>query len=220
MKKVLFAVVALFSFCYADRISNEIGTNLFDVSVYEIRREHNKVCADLDSIYNRLTGWEDIAVPLESTKPDTGNTPDFDFDNIGYLFPQNDTTEILYFSVQMPHNWDEGTTIYPGVHWYADEDSCTFKIDYKWYNINDSFPSTWTTYTMATDQVNWGDDSTAVHQVTSNSTGISGTGKTIGSILAIRLYRKDNKYTGDALAQQFNIRYKVDEVGSTNQTSK
>jgi len=95
------------------------------------------------------TVWNDLFVPLTQTKLGSNLKPDFDQTNIGYLFPQNDTSEILYMMVQIPHNWKEGSDIYPHVHWQQSQDlNVTFKMDYKWFDIGEAVPAGFTTYTM------------------------------------------------------------------------
>lgn len=79
-------------------------------------------------IYNLAfiaNGYDDLRVPLTSVKIPTENAPGFSQVKsngagstgvFAYAF-DNATEESVYFAVQMPHAWDEGTTIYPHVHW-------------------------------------------------------------------------------------------------------
>jgi hypothetical protein len=56
----------------------------------------------------------------------------FDETNIGLLFPQNDTTEIVFVIAQIPHNYKLGTNIKPHIHFVQSSASTpTFKIEYK-----------------------------------------------------------------------------------------
>lgn len=163
--------------------------------------------------------WDDLFVPLTTTRLGSNSKPDFDFTNIGYLFPQNDATEILYFIIQMPHRWKEGSTVYPHVHWrQAANQQVTFKLDYKWYNIGEAPAANYTTYTMATNAVAY--SSGTIGQLTKGTDGIAGTGKTLSSIIICKLYRQDNVYTGDALTDQFDIHYQIDSFGSRQEYVK
>ena len=63
------------------------------------------------------TYWTDLRIPFTQTRQGANTKPDFDTTNVGFLFPQNDTSEILYFIAQMPHSWKFETTIYPHIHW-------------------------------------------------------------------------------------------------------
>lgn len=171
----------------------------------------------------RLTGkatvWDDVLVPLTQTKIGANGKPDFDETNIGYLFPQNDATEILYVIAQMPHKWKEGSTIYPHVHWQQAADAnVTWKIDYKWFNIGAAVPAGFTT--LALDQLTQTYTSGSIHQLSASANGIAGTGKLLSSILLVKLYRNDNTYTGDALAWDFDIHIEIDSIGSEAVYSK
>jgi hypothetical protein len=95
--------------------------------------------------------WDDFVVPITQGKQGNVGKPDFDYTNIGYLFPKNKTSEILYMVAQLPHAWVENGDIYPHVHLVQDADvAYTMKIDYKWFNpVGDAIPGSWTTYAMA-----------------------------------------------------------------------
>jgi hypothetical protein len=108
----------------------------------------------VNGLVNVQTGftprYDDIVFEMIPTRinPST-NKPDYDYTNLGFLFPQNITTEIVNITVQLPHKWKEGTTIYPHVHVrQAANQQAVFKLDYLWYNAGDTIPTTWTTYTM------------------------------------------------------------------------
>lgn len=164
------------------------------------------------------TVFDDLVVPLTTSKQGANAKPDYDFTNNGYLFPQNNATEILYLIVQMPHAWREGSTVYPHVHYQqAAGTAVTFKIDYKWFNAGEAVPASWTTLTMGTNVFTY--VSGNLHQI-SEGDGIVGTGKKISSILLIKLYRQDNTTTGDVLTLQFDIHYEKDSMGSAEKYEK
>ena len=56
---------------------------------------------------------------FQSTRVRLGalNKPDFDYTDIGLLFPQNDTDEIIYGINQFPHSYKLGTSIEPHIHY-------------------------------------------------------------------------------------------------------
>jgi len=165
------------------------------------------------------SAWNDLSVPLTQSKQGNTAKPDYDYTNLGYLFPQNDATEILYMTVQMPHFWKEGSRIYPHVHWNQAADLApVFKIDYRWFNVGDAVPATWTTFVM--DQLAISYTSGTIHQINAGTGGIDGTGFRLSSALQIKLYRDDNVYTGDALATMFDIHIETDAFGSELEFSK
>lgn len=163
------------------------------------------------------TVWDDLRVALTSGRLGANAKPDFDEVNVGYLFPQNDAAEILYLITQLPHDYEEGSSIIPHIHWLQTSASTpTFKIDYMWIDIE----ATTTTFTTAEAVTHTKTYVTgAMHQMTEFPT-ITGTGKTISSIFVCRLYRSDNNVSGDVLAWEFDIHYKKDTLGSRGDKTK
>jgi hypothetical protein len=165
------------------------------------------------------TTFNDLVVPLTSSKIGANAKPDFDETNVGFLFPQNDATEILYLVVQMPHMWKVGSTIYPHVHYKRTAaGKPTFQITYSWFNIGDTAIAPGTTLDLATEVITY--SSGSIHQINASASGISGSGKTISSLLLIKLFRNDNTVTGDVLAYQFDIHYEIDTMGSRTEFTK
>lgn len=165
------------------------------------------------------TYWDDLFVPLTTTRVGSNSKPDFDYTNIGYLFPNNDAAEILYFIIQFPHRWKTGTTVFPHVHWrQAANQTPVFKLDYKWYSIGEAPPANFSTYTM--DQLAVTYTSGTLHQISNGAAGISGAGKGISSIMVCKLYRQDSAYTGDCLVDQFDIHHEIDAPGSRTEYTK
>jgi hypothetical protein len=185
----------------------------------------NDYCGINSSGHLSLTGdatiWQDLIVPLTTSRRGSNNLPDFDETNVGYLFPKNDTAEILYIINQIPHNWKIGSTIYPHVHWcQGNSSNATFKMSYKWFDLAGNTTAGFTTYIMGTTSSAYVTGST-MHQLSTNFTGISGSGLSdLSSILVLKLYRDDNAYPGDALTYQFDIHYEIDSLGSNEEFVK
>lgn len=163
--------------------------------------------------------YDDMSFPLLQGRQTALGKPDFDYTNLGFLFPQNDSSEFVIVRCQLKHTWKEGSTIFPHVHWRQKANQqVTFKIDYKWYNNGDNEPTDWSTLIMNENLMPY--ISGTISQTTRNSTGISGVGKKISSMLLIKLYRDDNTYTGDALVDDFDIHIEIDSLGSRFQNVK
>lgn len=168
--------------------------------------------------YGSGVAWDDLRFQFTSQQRGfvvTDFKPDFDETNIGYLFPQNDETEISYTIAQMPHDWVTGTDVHPHIHYIQDEATpAVFKMDYRWYPIGGQVPSFTTVQTsgiLATPYV-----SGTIHQLTTfpwitppaNVSGVS-------SIIDIKIYRATGDgVTGDVLAKEFDIHYQKDSFGS------
>lgn len=164
--------------------------------------------------------WTDLRTPMTPSQINpTNSKPDFDYTNIGLLFPQNDTSEIVYTSFQMPHSYKEGSDIEPHIHMGQALDlQAVFKLEYIWVNIGDTLPATWTTITLDTYGVEY--VSGTLHQILKASAHIDGTGMNISSILKCKLYRDDNVYTGDVLVSDFDVHYQEDANGSVEEYVK
>lgn len=171
------------------------------------------------------TVWDDLRVSANTVSfLGLGSYPDwetFTYDLQGLAFSSSADEEV-HFSVQMPHGWKEGSTIYPHVHWApstAASGGVTWVLEYTWANINGTFGSS---STMTFDDST---DSTALkHHIAVNGTGIDGSGKTLSSMLICRLYRDvsdaNDDYGADAFLLEFDIHYELDTVGSRQETSK
>jgi hypothetical protein len=157
--------------------------------------------------------WEDLRFPFTQTKQGATAKPDFDFTNLGLLFPQDDATEIISIIAQMPHDYVIGTNIKPHIHYQQSAaEQPVFKIDYKWFNNGDAVPATFTTVAGTGNAYTY--SSGDLHQIQTweeiDGSGITG----VSSILLIKLYRDDDVLTGDSLAFEFDIHYKKYLPGS------
>jgi hypothetical protein len=179
------------------------------------------------------TVYEDYRVtPLlrlntDGTINNTGPT----FTQIGssglYAFTFADgTTDNVYFEVQLPHNWDEGTNVYPHVHWIpatSGNGTVEWSLQYQWVNIGGSFSGTATTPVTGTQSVNGNQYQSFM---TGLGGGINGTGKTISSILLCHLYRVAGSgsvaddYNGSALLLSVDFHYRINGMGSHSLTTK
>ena len=174
----------------------------------------------------RLVGidsWEDLRVPVSTvvvnpanSKPDwvafVGNTRALGFDNTA--------SEWVSFSAQLPHNYLQGSDIEAHLHWSATDGSAggvRWVLDYTWANIGSPFPAI----------ASLAETSAAASANTHTYCDlewITGTGKTVSSVLMCRLWRDvahtDDDYAADAALLEFDFHYQVDGFGSENEDSK
>jgi hypothetical protein len=136
-----------------------------------------------------------------------------------YLFDKTADQECS-FNVIIPHSYLEGSDITPVVHWCpmdTDTGDVVWALEYSWANIDVQLPVT-TTITIA----DAADGTARKHQLASFA-AITGTGKTIGSVLSCRFYRDvdpSDDYTNDAALLSFGIRFKKDARGSGTVSAK
>ncbi len=158
--------------------------------------------------------WEDLRFPFSRDKQGQTQKPDYDYTNMGLLFPQNDPTEIVYIIAQMSHKMLVGSNFIPHIHFIQSvADQPTFKLDYRWVKQGDDDAlKSFITITASTFTFAWvsGDLlQVAVFPEIDGSDVMD-----ISSFLDIKIYRDDNVVTGDVLAKEFDFHYKVDGNGS------
>lgn len=153
--------------------------------------------------------WDDLRI--EPTARNTGTkAPAFalwkggiylyDFDNAALASEKE-----IFFTVQMPHGWKEGTIVEPHVHWLNKTAGTAghvvrWGLEYSIADIGSVFPASTTIYGTT---IEGGGVITAAdsHMITDFS-GIDMTGKKISTIIACRLFRNSSNaadtYTGTA----------------------
>jgi hypothetical protein len=167
----------------------------------------------------RLSGgcWEDMRFPATRTLRGANSKPDFDYTNLGLLFPSGDTTEKIYISDQMPHAWVQEGEIRPHIHYVQDEAALpTFKLSYRIYNNGDAVPDF---QTMTTTTAAFPYTEGAILQILlfpAIQMGDYGTSAWFDMIL----YREDEDVVGDVLFKGFDFHYPQDSFGSREEYIK
>jgi len=96
--------------------------------------------------------WEDLRVPVTATNNSSARPPTFSrvirngtSEGVYTYFFSNIQEQELFFNVQLPHSYDEGTDIEPHVHWLigATVAGATgvlqWGLEYTWANIDSDF---------------------------------------------------------------------------------
>lgn len=127
----------------------------------------------------------------------------------------------VHFSCQLPHTYKEGTDIYPHVHWAPDgtnTGNVRWGLEYTWQNIDGTFAAPTTIY------VNDAGSGTAYDHQVATFSAITGTGKTISSMLMCRLFRDTDDaadtLTDSAFLLEIDFHHEIDAPGSDQSTSK
>lgn len=176
------------------------------------------------------TIYEDLRVPMTATKTGGSKDPGFAVvltDGSGsqgvfsYLFDASSEEE-LYFACQVPHDYKQGTNLSPHVHWMPVSNGTSghkvsWGLEYSWSNISGIYSNTQIIYT----NTHYPADAALVAKThyMSSFAEITGTGKTISSMLICRIFRNatsatDDTYTADAGLLEFDFHYEVDSLGS------
>jgi hypothetical protein len=176
------------------------------------------------------TVWDDYMIPGTAVRTTGNSPPDLAGGFVGdntldlFVFDGVNTLEQVFFTLQLPHRWKEGSTIYPHVHFSPTHTNSNdanlrvvrFGFEYTWANVNGTFGATATlnldSDPFAPNASQW------KHLIAKNATGIDGTGKTLSSMLACRLFRDPadavDTYPQDVAFLQFDIHFEIDSLGS------
>lgn len=171
--------------------------------------------------YGSSTTFDDLQVPGLATVKGSASPTLTNFLGSTYLYSFSNGDEV-YFTVQIPHGWKEGSYIYPHVHFVssaATSEHVEWGLEYTWASVDGSFSSPTTIYATETDPIG-----SNVHEVVGFG-GVSGTGQKISSMMVCRLFRSTSQgqtpyYSGEVFLLQFDIHYEVNTVGSRLQWIK
>lgn len=181
------------------------------------------------------TVWDDIRiVPGSFDRPGISDPAVFAYDVNGggvttYLweFGKND---IVSFCVQLPHGYKQGSNLSVHVHWTPgargvaeNGNKVGWKVDYSWANIDGAFG------TMVTVDLSDACNGVAHEHNITPEVAITGTGKTISSMLICNLKRTDTG-TDDTwssanagelpLLLEVDFHYEIDTIGSRQLSTK
>jgi hypothetical protein len=181
------------------------------------------------------TVWDDLRIiPGQFDRPGTSDPTLVPYTPGGsgtamalYEFAKGDTAT---FTVQLPHSYKHGSSIYVHVHWTPGgrgvaESGATvgWKLDYSWANVNGAFG------TMAVADMSDACDGTDHKHQMSPDAVISGTGKTISSMILCNIKRTDSgaddtwaSTTSGQLPMllEIDFHFEIDTVGSRERASK
>lgn len=173
------------------------------------------------------TTWDDLRVePTARSGAGVGTAPSFaasPWDTLlfNYEFTNGPTAEYLYFNVQMPHRWKEGSSVYPHVH-FAPHTTGTGQVDFTIYcSWATPMTGTFGTGSSYTASYNIASNSQYKHLIASNSTAQSMAGMALSSAASCYVSRSmADTYAGSVSAIYLDIHYEVDSMGSDSDYTK
>ena len=198
----------------------EISVNIVKLRMEELMKQVNSV----DAVgYVPITGvgspgdgnivWDDLRFPLTRDKQGQSSKPDFDFADLGLLFPQNDDAEIVYLIAQFSHERKNGSNIRPHVHFIQDNAlTPVYKMDYRWWDNGELMPGAFTTITANSFVFTYSGGGMLQIVDFPEIDGSTITG--VSSMMDIKLYRDDNVAIGDVLTKEYDIHFQNDMSGS------
>jgi len=171
--------------------------------------------------------WEDVRVAANNVKVPATKGPTWTVYKSSSVLAFSDrevetNEERVYFIIQLPHAYKEGTNIRPHIHWVGEDATAgdvVWKLSYSWANMLGTFPSE-TSILIANSNSLVADYHNYI-----NLPEITGTGKEISSIILCSLRRNSNNeldtYSAkSAYLLEFAIHYQINTPGSKEELSK
>ena len=173
------------------------------------------------------TQWNDLFVPANAINPAGSATAATIHVESGMLSFSGSADNTIAGSIQLPHNWKEGSTISPHMHLIFPNSSATntrWKIEYETANINSDFANALGTYAN-TETITVANPQAATKHVLGEFTDIVMTGYTMSCILLYRITRlaaSDAADTDTNLVYllSFDVHYEIDSIGSEEEYVK
>jgi hypothetical protein len=146
----------------------------------------------------------------------------YDFDNAAASSEKE-----IFFTVQMPHSWKEGSAVEPHVHWLNKTTGTAghvvrWGLEYSKASIGGTFGAATTVY--ATTIAGGGDITVASEHMLTDFDAIDMTGNTLSTVMICRLFRNSSNaadtYTGTAGLLYIDWHYEIDSLGSRTELTK
>ncbi|MDA3779719.1 MAG: hypothetical protein PF487_05770 [Bacteroidales bacterium] len=155
---------------------------------------------------------DDWKFPATQIKQDQTLKPDFDYTNIGLLFPQDDVSEQIYISDQRPHSMEDDSLLEPHCHLILTKaGNPKFTAMIRLTNIN-GLEGSFVQYDMEVLSSTW--VSGRLHVLLKSNTPFPSLGKTSSAVLDVKLFRQTGDgYSGDVLLKSFDIHYTKNKFG-------
>ncbi len=219
------------------KTNNTSRVNISDAGVTTIGDGTNQLKIETDGtpvMEGTATVWDDMRVTMDKGTnsaalgflPGTATGPEI------YYFRDAQGVEAMSFSVQLPHSWKEGTTIFPHIHWtpkttVALGQVVQWNFEYSWANYDPTpvaFPAITTSTVTVASPFTLGTH--LITSLTGSNVGISATGKKVSSILVCRIWRNadvgnaSDTYAGDCGALSLDFHFQMDTFGSRGEYTK
>lgn len=209
------------------------------LNAQEVKINDNlKVEADGTLVFeNSATVYDDLMVYPDATSRGGSNPPVWGstaFKKNGssqgvflWMFSAS-TEQELYFTVQLPHSYKVGSTLFPHVHWTTatgtpTTTNVTWGLEYSAIAIGGSFSTTSTLTSNTLISAVGTPTGTGQHLITSLGT-ISGTNLGISAVLVCRIYRatgdSNDTFGNEVGFLGFDIHYEKDTEGSRSEFVK
>lgn len=167
--------------------------------------------------------WDDLQVQMAALRLPSASYPSW----LGYkgcevLNFSASQTNTVYFSVQLPHTYKEGTDVKVHIHIAQTSNlsgTVALKLTYSWANVGEDFPSSTNEQLTYNIPINKADEHITIPLAT-----LTGTGKKISSMILCS-FSREGALAEDTFASTINLlgidfHYEKDSLGSLNEWTK
>lgn len=178
------------------------------------------------NVFLSPTAWDDLRVPLSTTRnpSDAPGYGTFKNGTLAFAFDKT-TDEMLYFETQIPHNYKLGTNLDAHIHWAPSDTGVGGVVWCLEYTIQYPNAAFGATTTDCARQIGSG---TAYQHQLIDIEVIAGITGSISAVIIGRVFRDANSsegkgtddYDADAFGLSFDIHYQIDSFGSRQETMK
>lgn len=164
--------------------------------------------------------WDDLLVNPDATGKGSASPTFSTFKNgVSLWMFESGKSQEVFFTVQIPHKYKEGTSLFPHVHWTTSTGTPTgtnvvWSLEYTVVAIGGNFPAT---TILTSNSVVATPSGTGQHNITNLGT-ISGTGIGISTILVCRLFRaatdSRDTFSNSVGLLSMDFHYEIDTEGS------
>lgn len=174
-----------------------------------------------NSLFLSSSQWTDKSFAATRLRQGALLKPDFDYTNLGLLFPQNDTTEQVFIVDQMLHQKKLDTDLHLHVHFVQTSALMPiFEAQYRTYNNGGTIPGFTTIDTSANSPAFTYPGSGSIMQIIGFPTLSMPSPESVSACLDIIFYRNDNVVTGDVIVKYIDYHYEIDAAGSRQEYIK
>jgi hypothetical protein len=205
---------------YYDGTDGYIATDIVAASDLKID------CGSQKTVELQTTVWNDLVVSMSSVRLPAANPPTVTAYKSGQVLAFSSASDnYVYFNVQLPHTYKEGTDIKFHIHYAiptagagAGVENIKFDLTYSWANADGTFNAA----SSGTATIDVQNTSADTHEIDGIAT-ITGTGKNVSSVLICSLKRDTgvaNDYTDDVYVISADFHNETDTIGSRQEFTK
>jgi hypothetical protein len=176
---------------------------------------------------NYAERWDDLRVGVTSINPAGSVAPPSVNETNGTLEFSASAVNIVAVEVQLPHTWDEGTSIRPHIHWRKKTGSAgevVWRLTSEFVNAGEVYTDTPVTVETTSTSPYGANSDTALRHLITPFGDVGMTGKRVSCVGLLTIARVGNDdadtYAGVAQLLSVDIHYRSDAMGSVGEFVK